>query len=110
MLHRFERIRQFNNAELHPYPSQDNPCKVAPSVGVMLYALPVGGVNIWSIGRGIPWGTSCHIMAHTTDWVVYLACRSFSHSGKLCILFPNGSGAAAADNATSLAGVPPLCP
>ena len=28
-----------------------------PSVGGMLFALPVGGVNIWPIGRGIPWGT-----------------------------------------------------
>ena len=28
---------------------------------------------------------SCHIMAHTTDWVVYLVCRSFSHSEKLCM-------------------------
>ena len=25
-------------------------------VGGMLFALPVGGVNIWPIGRGIPWG------------------------------------------------------
>ena len=56
-------------------------CQVAPSVGGMLFALPVGGVNIWPIGRGIPWGNmlaSCHIMAQTTDWVVYLVCRSFS--------------------------------
>ena len=27
--------------------------------------------------------TSCHIMTHTTDWVVFLVCRSFSHSVKL---------------------------
>ena len=33
-----------------------------------------------------PWMlASCHIMAHTTDWVVYLVCRSFSHSEKLCM-------------------------
>ena len=27
--------------------------QVVPSVGVMLFALPVGGVNKWPIGRGI---------------------------------------------------------
>ena len=42
----------------------------------MLLALPVDSVNIRPIGRGIPWGepwvlASCHIMAQTTDWVVY---------------------------------------
>ena len=35
---------------------------------------------------GKPWMlASCHIMAQTTDWVVYLVCRSFSHSEKLCM-------------------------
>ena len=35
---------------------------------------------------GEPWMlASCHIMAQTTDWVVYLACRSFSHPEKLCM-------------------------
>ena len=35
---------------------------------------------------GEPWMlASCHIMAHTTDWVAYLVCRSFSHSEKLCM-------------------------
>ena len=92
----FQRIRQFNNAELHPYPSQYNPCRI---VNVMLHPLLVwccllcrwGDVNIWPIGRDIPWVNepwmlaSCHIMAHTTDWVVYLVCRSFSlTSEKLC--------------------------
>ena len=77
MSHRYQRIRQFNHAELHPYSSQYNPsikpesnCQVPPSVGVVLFALPVGGVNIWPIGRGIPWGnhgglpvvTSCHAL------------------------------------------------
>ena len=61
MSHRFQRIRQFNNAELHPYSNQYNPClkatcQVVPSVDVMMFALPVGGDNIWPIGRGIPWG------------------------------------------------------
>ena len=58
-----------------------------PSVGVMLFALPVGGDNIWPIGRCIPWVlVSCHIMAHTTDWVMYLVCKSFSQtSEKLCM-------------------------
>ena len=27
MSHRFQRIRQFNHAELLPYPSQSNPCR-----------------------------------------------------------------------------------
>ena len=58
---------------------------------MMLFALPVGGVNIWPIGRGNTMGeawmlVSCHIMAQTTDWVVYLVCRSFSRtSEKLCM-------------------------
>ena len=29
---------------------------------------------------------SCHIMAHTTDWVVYLVCMSVSQSEKLCMV------------------------
>ena len=41
----------------------------------MLFALPVGGVNIWPKGRDKTMGdprvlASCHIMAHTTDWVI----------------------------------------
>ena len=56
----------------------------------MLFALPVGGVNIWPIGRDIQWGTIFHIMSHITDWVVYPVCRSFSYSEKLCM----GPGAA----------------
>ena len=64
--------------------------QVASSVGGMLFALPVGGVNIWPIlGRGIPWGNHgwlpVDIMTQTTNWVVYLVCRSFSHSEKLCM-------------------------
>ena len=83
MSYRFQRI------------SQCNPCRkvtqVAPSVGVMLFALPVGGDSIWPIGKGILWGepwvlASCNIMEHTTDWVMYLVCRSFSQtSEKLCM-------------------------
>ena len=62
MSHRFQRIMHFNHTELHPYPSQYNPCR---KVTVRLHPLlvrccllcrPVGGVNIWPIGRGIPWG------------------------------------------------------
>ena len=36
---------------------------------------------------GEPWViASCHIMAHTTDWVVYLVCRSFSQTSEnLCM-------------------------
>ena len=60
MLRVFQRIRQFNNVELHPYPSQYNPCQKETVrlqvVGVMLFALPVGCVNIWPIGKVIPWG------------------------------------------------------
>ena len=60
MSHIFQRIRQFNNAELHLYPSQYNLCEkvtqVVPSVGVMLFALLVGGDNMWPIGRGIHGG------------------------------------------------------
>ena len=45
-------------------------CQVAPSVGVMLFALPVDGVNIWPIGRGIPWGTmgACQLAHHETHY------------------------------------------
>ena len=59
MSHSFQRIRQLNNAELHPYPSQFYPesnSQVVPSVGVMLFALPVGRDNIWSKGKDILWG------------------------------------------------------
>ena len=38
MSHRFQRIRQFNNAELHPYPSQYNTCR---KVTVRFYPLLV---------------------------------------------------------------------
>ena len=58
----------------------------------MLFALLVGGYHIWAIGRGLPWGNhgclpvGCHIMAYTTDWVIYLVCRKFSRtSEKLCM-------------------------
>ena len=47
----------------------------------MLFALPVGGVDIWPIGSGIPRGNHGCL----PDWVVYLVCRSFSHSEKLCM-------------------------
>ena len=57
----------------------------------MGFALSVGGDNMCPIVRSIPWGepwmlARCHIMAHTTYWVVYLACSSFSlTSEKLCM-------------------------
>ena len=42
--------------------------------------------NRYGHTMGEPWMlASCHIMAHTTGWVVYLVCRSFSHSEKLCM-------------------------
>ena len=53
MLHRLQRIREFNNTELHPYPSQKLTVRLCP-VGVMLFDFPVGGDNIWPIGTGIP--------------------------------------------------------
>ena len=35
---------------------------------------------------GEPWMlASCHIMAHTTDWVVYLVFRNLFHSEILCM-------------------------
>ena len=92
MSHIFQRIRQFNHAELHIFPASiilvKFKCQVAFFVGVMLFALPVGGVNIWPIGRGIPWGNhGC--LPVVTSWytlqTVYLVCRSFSHSEKLCM-------------------------
>ena len=37
-----------------------------PSVGVIVFAFPVGSDNIWPIGRGIPWGTidACQLSHH----------------------------------------------
>ena len=77
MSHRFQRIRQFNHAELHPYPSQYNPCrKITVRLHPLLVGccLPVGGVKIRPIGRGIPLVlASCHITAHTwtLNWGVW---------------------------------------
>ena len=69
MSHRFQRIGQFNNAELHPYPSQYNPCqKVTVRLRPLLAGccLPVDGVNIWPVGRGnhgcLPVVTSWHTL------------------------------------------------
>ena len=69
MSHIFQRIRQFNSAELHPYPSQYNPFQIVPSVGGMLFALPVGGDNIWPIGRGIPWGNQGKDATLGAEWM-----------------------------------------
>ena len=55
-----------------------------PYVGGMLFALSVGGVKIWPISRDIPWGNH-KCLPFVTSWVVYLVCRSFSHSEKLCM-------------------------
>ena len=95
MSNRFLKNRQFNNTERHPYTSQykslpESNCQVAPSVGGMLFALPVGGVNIWPIGWGISWGTmdACQLSHHGTNYS--LGCISglyefLSHSEKLCM-------------------------
>ena len=63
-----------------------------PSVGVMLFALPVGGDNIWAIGRGIPWGNHGYLPV-VTSWhtlqiglYIYLVCMSLPRtSQKLCM-------------------------
>ena len=86
MLHRFQRVRQSNNAELHWYLSQYNPCRKVTVrlhfIGGMLFALPVGGNNIWPIGRG----NHGYLQVVTTDWVIHLVCRSLSRtSEKLCM-------------------------
>ena len=42
-------------------------CQVVPSVGVMLFALPVGGDNIWPIDRVISWENHGYLLL-VTSW------------------------------------------
>ena len=58
-----------------------------------------------------PWMlVSCHIMAQTTDWVVYLVCRSFSptqrnYAWALALLSSHSTGFEQGIDAAKPAGV-----